>query len=52
MGSMSASAVITSDDLAAMIPLWRAALERLEKALLRHLAAARVVSFGPTAGLP
>jgi len=50
--SMTAGTVISTDDLAAMLPLWRAALDNLERALLRHLAAARVASFAPTAGLP
>jgi hypothetical protein len=52
ISSMSAGGLLSSHSLAAMVPLWQTALDNLERALLRHLAAARVASLGPVAGLP
>lgn len=50
--SMTAGGLWSPDSLAGMLPLWQAALDNLERALLRHLAAARFVSLGPVAALP
>jgi hypothetical protein len=43
--------LLASDSLVGMLPLWRTALDNLERALLRHLAAAHVASLGPAGSL-
>jgi hypothetical protein len=52
MASMSSGGLLPASSLGALAPLWRAALENLERALLRHLAAANALGGGPVAGLP
>ena len=51
IGSMVAGGLLASDSLVGMLPLWRTALDNLERALLRHLAAAHVASLGPAGSL-
>jgi hypothetical protein len=51
LASMAAGGLLGSRSLAALAPLWQAALNNLETALLRHLAAARAIGVQPVAGL-
>jgi len=51
LASMAAGGVLPNPSLAALAPLWQAALDNLEAALLRHLSAARAIGTGPVAGL-
>lgn len=46
IASMSDGSVIASPTLASLAPLWRAAIDNLQQALLRQLAAARVAGVG------
>jgi hypothetical protein len=49
--SMSAGGLLPDATLESLAPLWQAALQNLEEALVRHLAAARVMGATPLVGL-
>jgi hypothetical protein len=50
--SMSPGGLLPDAAFGSLVPLWQAALDNLEAALLRHLAAARVMGATPLARLP